>query len=535
MEDPSEEWEVQGHSSSDGSNSKVSWILHKGLNLGKKIVITGVVISSAPLVLLPLVVISALGFAFSIPFGLVFVSYACTEKLMSKLLPGPRYPLMLGSGTPTKGEVEEEETEFGFGDGEYWRKGDEIDDQEPVEEVDDEIDFVKDWGSGLEMNADEYGRKNIEKDDEEPRNGVDEIVNKDGYEKDVGEDVEGKDKGPLEGIELKIEGIREEEKDVSVVERSKWEQPVDVHQVEVVVGKAEKNGDVIKGGVVDRDRADKVKTSNEEEDLARGTTGLLRKVRDEGDVGDPVEKDKWQRKEISDHTAKDMDQKNLNMAAETKKPSEVKGVKLEKLFGKMKGGKKRNKGPKQNKEIRESRTEEHVDAVSGVVEQVEEGIKEDNRDEMKAEKVVVVEEPIGDISKPIKGNTLVNADDRNGASDERSYPTAENPEGHTSEGNAGSLELHVPAEDPKSKHAEIDIIIPVRKVPLSEKKIWERIEALRAIVGYKAEPRATCVEEIKALYIFTGVEPTAASFKNPSDLVEVNDRLQFLMSIVGVK
>lgn len=422
MEDPSEEWEVQGHSSSDGSNSKVSWILHKGLNLGKKIVITGVVISSAPLVLLPLVVISALGFAFSIPFGLVFASYACTEKLMSKLLPGPRYPLMLGSGTPTKGEVEEEETEFGFGDGEYWRKGDEIDDQEPVEEVDDEI--VKDWGSGLEMNADEYGRKNIEKDDEEPRNGVNEIVNKDGYEKDVGEDVEGKDKGPLEGIELKIEGIREEEKDVPVVERSRWEQPVDVHQVEVVVGKAEKNGDVIKGGVVDRDRADKVKTSNEEEDLARGTTGLLRKVRDEGDVGDPVEKDKWQRKEISDHTAKDMDQKNLNMAAETKKPSEVKGVKLEKLFGKMKGGKKRNKGPKQNKEIRESRTEEHVDAVSGVVEQVEEGIKEDNRDEMKAEKVVVVEEPIGDISKPIKGNTLVN-----GASDERSYTTAENPEG----------------------------------------------------------------------------------------------------------
>lgn len=72
-------------------------------------------------------------------------------------------------------------------------------------------------------------------------------------------------------------------------------------------------------------------------------------------------------------------------------------------------------------------------------------------------------------------------------------------------------------------------------MPLSEKKIWERIEALRAIVGYKAEPRATCVEEIKALYIFTGVEPTAASFKNPSDLVEVNDRLQFLMSIVGVK
>ena len=65
----------------------VSWILEKGLNLGKKIVVTGVVISSAPLVLPLLVVISALGFAVSVPFGLVFASHACTEKLMSKLLP----------------------------------------------------------------------------------------------------------------------------------------------------------------------------------------------------------------------------------------------------------------------------------------------------------------------------------------------------------------------------------------------------------------------------------------------------------------
>lgn len=334
---------------------------------------------------------------------------------------------MLGNGTPTKGEVEEEENKFGFRDGEYWRKGDEIEDQEPVEEVDDEI--MKDWGYDLETNVDEneYGHKSIDKDDEQSRNRVDEIINEDGYEKDVGEDVEGKDEVPLEGIEVKIEGIGE--KDIPVVERSKWEQPVDVHQVEVVAGEAEKNGDVIKGGVVDRDRADKVNTSNEEEDLARGTTGLVRKVRDESDVGDPLEKDKWQRKEIGDHTAKDIHDKNLTMASETKKLSEVKGVKLEKLIGKMKGGKKRNKGPKQNKEIQESRTKEHVDAVSGVVELFEEGIKEDNRDEMKVEKVVVVEEPIGDISKPITGNALVNAADRKGASDKSSYTTTENPEG----------------------------------------------------------------------------------------------------------
>lgn len=57
---------------------------------------------------------------------------------------------------------------------------------------------------------------------------------------------------------------------------------------------------------------------------------------------------------------------------------------------------------------------------------------------------------------------------------------------------------------------------------------------MRAIVGYKATPQKMCIEEIKALYIFTGVEPPAL-FKESSELVEVNEKLQFLMSIVGVK
>lgn len=68
----------------------------------------------------------------------------------------------------------------------------------------------------------------------------------------------------------------------------------------------------------------------------------------------------------------------------------------------------------------------------------------------------------------------------------------------------------------------------------SEEKIWERIEAMRAIVGYKAPASKTCMDELKALYTFTGVKPPSA-FKDPSDMMEVSSRLQFLMSIVGVK
>lgn len=72
------------------------------------------------------------------------------------------------------------------------------------------------------------------------------------------------------------------------------------------------------------------------------------------------------------------------------------------------------------------------------------------------------------------------------------------------------------------------------QILFNEEKIWERIDAMRAIVGYKATPQKMCMEELKALYIFTGVEPPAL-FKESSDLVEVNEKLQFLMSIVGVK
>lgn len=57
---------------------------------------------------------------------------------------------------------------------------------------------------------------------------------------------------------------------------------------------------------------------------------------------------------------------------------------------------------------------------------------------------------------------------------------------------------------------------------------------MRTIVGYTAATQPLLVDELKALYIFTGVEPPSM-FSNPSTLEEVNDKLQFLMSIVGIK
>ncbi|XP_057788812.1 uncharacterized protein LOC131005763 isoform X2 [Salvia miltiorrhiza] len=76
------------------------------MDAAKKVVMAGIVISSAPLLLPPFLVVSALGFALSLPSGVVLASYACTRKLMTKLLPPPQ-PLLL----PYHDEEEEEEEE----------------------------------------------------------------------------------------------------------------------------------------------------------------------------------------------------------------------------------------------------------------------------------------------------------------------------------------------------------------------------------------------------------------------------------------
>lgn len=88
MEEPKEEWQIQKYRR-EGNEGKVTWILNKGLTLGKKILLSGFVISSAPLVLPPLLVISAIGFVVALPSGVFLATYACSEKLMSKLLPLP--------------------------------------------------------------------------------------------------------------------------------------------------------------------------------------------------------------------------------------------------------------------------------------------------------------------------------------------------------------------------------------------------------------------------------------------------------------
>ncbi|CAN6843067.1 unnamed protein product [Brassica oleracea] len=71
----------------------------------------------------------------------------------------------------------------------------------------------------------------------------------------------------------------------------------------------------------------------------------------------------------------------------------------------------------------------------------------------------------------------------------------------------------------------------------SEEKIWEKMDVLRKVVGYSVARSATYAEELKALYVFTGVvEPPQSSLMNQDshDIANVCVRLRFLMSVIGI-
>ncbi|KAK9138599.1 hypothetical protein Sjap_009193 [Stephania japonica] len=88
--------------------------------------------------------------------------------------------------------------------------------------------------------------------------------------------------------------------------------------------------------------------------------------------------------------------------------------------------------------------------------------------------------------------------------------------------------------DKRTRKSKTGAAVSSKEVYIEEKKIWEQIDALRKILGYKIAPQVNSMEEVKALYVFTGVEPPSA-FKGPSDIADVTDKLHLLMSIVGVK
>lgn len=267
--DPAEEWAIQEYSAEQECD-KLSWIVNKGLSVGKKVLVTGLVISSAPLVLPSLVVISVIGFACSVPSGLFLASYACTNKLMSKLLPGSTPPhFLLDYGTKYR---DEEFENYDIGEQGYVELKGHID----MGKEQDEID----GGKALVSDKYEQGGFHI--------NDANEIVDENEYQEGVGECEDEMEEAAV-GIEVKFESIRDEEGN-PVPEGTQGQLPVDeVHAVVVEIA-----GDETSGIIVEEKEALAFTVTNiaielcqnrdieEEQELVRETRGLLEKIREEG-------------------------------------------------------------------------------------------------------------------------------------------------------------------------------------------------------------------------------------------------------------
>eukprot|EP00252_Welwitschia_mirabilis_P013368 TRINITY_DN29445_c0_g1_i1.p1 TRINITY_DN29445_c0_g1~~TRINITY_DN29445_c0_g1_i1.p1 ORF type:complete len:335 (-),score=63.83 TRINITY_DN29445_c0_g1_i1:75-1079(-) len=68
----------------------------------------------------------------------------------------------------------------------------------------------------------------------------------------------------------------------------------------------------------------------------------------------------------------------------------------------------------------------------------------------------------------------------------------------------------------------------------SEDKIWKEIHEVRKIVGYTEIPLLSYAEELKALYVFTGVQPSPFLEECPN-ILKARKKLELLKVLIGIK
>ncbi|KAJ9186096.1 hypothetical protein P3X46_005637 [Hevea brasiliensis] len=488
--------------------------------------ITGFVLSSAPVVLPPLVVISALGFACSVPYGLFLATYACTEKIMNKLLLSPRNPIIVEDGLE----------KYGGEDGKFGGNNDMEEEETELKRMAD-MRFVPDEkGNEDEVNVLKgyiYAQKGIEEDEKEFLNNKDETVEKNGCDEKEDPPV-AKNMDAAEetcGVMIVIEG-----KENSGSNTKEEEVPFEVTNVAV---------ELCQGG-----------DNEDNEELMRETRRLVEKIRDEGKADKGVEKDKQSAEDLHSGVEEGLTETNRNVKEATTQLGERNAYGQVGIEARTIDRRIEENGDKVNLletvEVEWKGATERAPVVPK--EQVfgkraDDNIKEEEKSAGRAQEHMVKHGKLDHqlnrdeeitISSNVDATEIADEsafnlfDDKNAADLQNSSVDYGTPEGSEQPGyklkeNADSLELTIPSREHALEHSGI-----FDQVPYSEENIWKQIDAMRTILGYTAARHRTCIEEVKALYIFTGVEPPA-SFKDSSDLVEVGDRLRFLMSIVGVK
>lgn len=578
--------------------------MNKGWGLGLKILVTGMVISSAPIVLPQLVVISAIGFAVSVPSGVVLASYACTEKIMSKLLPYGEPPLLSENNGTLMSNNEE------FEQDEEWEQDTWVGGKTDIEK--EEGWDWRDRLEGGEMRVEFVDEENDAIIAEDSQGNVtedaDEIVEENGYQEDVDESTNKEEKLILDSIyEVKFEGLTDDFKDDSVL---------DENQVDEVCGlvlnvlEGDETDDqmgvtpieVTSVVIEESEGQERVSDIVEEEELGEETRGLLEKIRDEGNGDNAVEMNKQyvgetegggevRNQKIGSH-AEDIEilveariadigsqeptstmeggvgevpdeceamqgfqemryvndattvSKDVNPTRDIGSVSESKNaekkLEVEKPIGETKNV---NDVLEEEKKMADKRNMKPV--VSSIVEDEqkpviirEEPVQQGRRTEDTISDVdfQLIKEKETVVSSISDAGGLHLFNDKNVSGQQDWCASCE-----TSEGNVGDEATELPVSGIAHESTDSgmssgkDFNMQPNGVLYDDAKIREKIGAMRSIVGYKGTPHATCIEELKALYLFTGVELPTISFSDPPDLEQVNHKLRFLMSIIGVK
>ncbi|EYU39696.1 hypothetical protein MIMGU_mgv1a003144mg [Erythranthe guttata] len=599
--------QLNGVSDSEEEKSRLRWLIDVGLRLGKKIVIAGFVITSAPLILPPLVVVSSVGFAFSVPFGVVFASYAFTQKLMSKLLPSPPLPLPYGGNEEEREEMEAVKNGIEFvdydegldvGDGFEIVYFEEYDggfvtsveicglNEEGIveEESGDMVCFdsqqLDDYGEqgfvgnveicGKRESGDEvcFDAQQLYDYGEQGFVGNVEICGKRESGDEVCFDVQQLDDYGFVG-NVEICGKRESGDEVCF-DAQQLDDYGFVGNVEIC-GKRE-SGDEVRfdapklddygedrelqgqSNVRSLEKGDDTLVENE------GGKSILESIENENkserNVSEKIEGEDLLLQVRGDTLVENEGGKNVpekietedsvqdrNAGVEMTTVATVRVTDKDEKRRKGKRGKKKTlaaafKLPEKGKEPEVDNRHEKLsgeDDKGVVVEKNKKNVcpkvvvKEESRDDKKQvgeEKCVVLEGENLDVkqvslekeNEPVKLNET--SDVTNG--------------GTISYKSATVVVATETAEGNSVKIASGDSVEGMR----DEEEIWKKIDAIRVIVGFKAPRRASYFEELKAMYIFTGIEP-------PSDLTmdhsssdsgaDFRNKLRFLMSVIGLK
>lgn len=406
---------------SSEKSTKMGYVLDKGLSLGKKLVVTGFVVSSVPLLLPPLLVVSALGLTFSLPFGFIYASYAFTEKLMSKLLPtqviidSANVPLLIErDGGP-----------------------EELKNTATVEEIRglDDVEDVKESLPIVEVKDDEFMEKESEK----------QVASGESVGAENPEDLDKKHQDDIRGD---VTGPEETEKGGK---RRIWS---------------------------------KLKPSKKK----KAHSGGDKKVEDFSQESKPSSSDIVSPEVVAEE----------NAATEIMETSREEEQTVARDSIKSKGT------------VTDMASLESSTAV-GEVEVAEEGEEEKKQEEKPSD--------LKASSENNEQSKMVLSDDSIHSLDEAALvdmPELKNEEAHHLEGDR--------------------IISDAESVEGSseDEMIWRKIDLIRAIVGFKTPRHPSYFEELKELYAFTGIE-WPPLVKDPSELTEFNNKLHFLMSVIGVK